>query len=222
MKVTILGSCRQQSILKYIEGTSIQEGLNYPHYTKEILQQIMYLKTRNISNNETRYCFRDGLLSFCQRFVNDEKYQTMKNEFETTDIFLVEIASRISYEWNELYLHHIAEEPYYQFPFRNELIKRDLTDDEIEQDIINIRDELYPKKLIVISHFSTYKYGKRYELINLLEQICLRLNIPFLNQSDIIEKYGINILVQEHVLSHYTQEGNEIVGKLLFEKINNI
>ena len=42
--ITILGSCRQLSILKYFNVSFIQEELNYPHYTKEILQQIIYLK----------------------------------------------------------------------------------------------------------------------------------------------------------------------------------
>jgi hypothetical protein len=64
--------------------------------------------------------------------------------------------------------------------------------------------------------------GKRFELIQLLERICNKLNIPFLNQSDIVKQYGTNILVQEPVLAHYTSDGLKHVGKILFDKINSL
>jgi hypothetical protein len=99
---------------------------------------------------------------------------------------------------------------------------RILTDEEIEEDIIQIRNELYPKPFIVISHFATYTRGKRYELIQLLQSICEKHNIPFLNQSNIIAKYGKGILAQEPVLAHYTSKGQVVVGKCLMDKIREV
>ena len=220
--ITILGSCRQKSISQYKQVSNIQEELNYPHYTKEILQQIRYLKYKNISNEETKYCFRTSLLHMCQREITDNVYTNLKTEFNKTSFFLVEIASRITYKWNNLYLHHIAEESKYGFFDRDKIIKQDSTNEEIEDDIIQIRNELYPKPFIIISHFSTYESGKRYELIKLLENICNKLNIPFINQSNIVKQYGNDIIVKEPVLAHYTPDGINYVGKILFNKINEV
>jgi hypothetical protein len=220
--ITIFGSCRQEPINKYFNVSNILSELNYPHYTKEILQQIRYLKYRNISNENTKFCFRSGLLKNCNSEISDSEYDKFKNQFNDTTFYLIEIASRISYKWNNLYMHHICEEENYCFPYKSEIIKQELTDEEIEDDIIQIRNELYPKPFIIISHFATYENGKRYELINLLENICQKLNIPFINQSKIIKQYGNDIILQERVLAHYTIEGLEYVGNFLFDKINEV
>jgi hypothetical protein len=220
--ITILGSCRQQSIIKYLNISLIQEELNYPHYTKEILQQIIYLKNKNISNDQSKFCFRSGLLDKCNIEITDEKYNSLKNEFDKTDFFLLEISSRKGYKWNNLYLHHIAENPEYCFHDIENIIKYELSDEEIEEDIINIQKELYPKKIFIISHFSTYSYGKRFELIRLLEKICLKRNIPFLDQTEIIKKYGPTILENEPVLVHYKKSYEYLVGEFLYNKIMEI
>ena len=220
--ITIFGSCRQTPIKDYLQVSNILDELNYPHYTKEILQQIRYLKYKNIPNNQTKYCFRTSLLNRCQTEISNDGYNKLKNEFDRSSFFLVEIASRISYKYNNVYLHHIAEDSQYGFFDRDKIIKEDLTDEEIENDIIQIRNELYPKPFIILSHFATYESGKRYELIKLLENICKKLNIPFINQSDIVKKYGNNIILKEPVLAHYTKEGLSYVGKILLDKINEV
>jgi len=159
------------------------------------------------------------------RPISEDQQKHFKTEFDNTSLFLVEIASRIAYVHtfgnapNPTYLHHIAEEREYGFPYRDQIMKQDLTDDQIEEDILTIRRELYPKPFIIISHFATYDHGKRYELIKLLETICAKYDIPFLNQSDIVAKYGTDILQKEPILAHYTDVGKTYVGKILFEKI---
>ena len=218
--ITILGSCRQQPISKYYKCSNIQE-LNYPHYTKEILQQIKYLKNKNISSENTKYCFRNGLLGKCKHELSDKTYDMLVSEFNNTTTFLVEIASRISYEWNGLYLHHIADEETYEFPYRKDIKKRDLTDEEIENDLIEIRKELYPKKLIIISHFSTYKKGKRYQLISLLRDLCQKLDIPFFDQTEVVETHE-NVILEEKVLAHFNDKGNIIIGNILKNKVDEV
>lgn len=216
--ISIFGSCRQLCVGAHVRMTSIMHNLNYPHYTKEILQEIKYLKTRHLSDQDANVCFRSGLLG--QPMYN-QKYEYLKAQFNNSTFFLVEIASRISYEWNGHYMHHIAEEDQYGFYDRANIVKRDLTDEEIEEDIIQIRNELYPRPLIIISHFSTYNHGKRFELVQLLERLCRNYNIPFINQSDIVRD-NPNILLEDKVLAHYNDAGNQIVGCILFEKIKEV
>ncbi len=219
MLITILGSCRQVPVSKYCKITNILEGLNYPHYSSEILQQIRYIKYKNINEYDTQFCFRSGILS--KNTISDLKYYELKRDFYDTTLFLVEIASRIAYKFNNLFLHHIAEEDKYGFVYKNNIHKYELSDEDIENDIINIRNELYPKPFILITHFATYNYGKRYNLIKLLESICLKYNIPYINQSDIVAN-NINILVDEPILSHYNHTGQDVVAKILYNKITEV
>jgi hypothetical protein len=220
--ITILGSCRQTPIEQHCKVTGILENLNYPHYTKEILQQIRYLKYKHIPAELGKFCFRSGLLSKCEKQLTDHAYNILKGQFNNTTFFLVEIASRISYKWRDLYLHHIAENEEYNFYDKNNIVKTELTDEEIEDDIIQIRNELYPKPFVIISHFATYDSGKRFELITLLKNICQKLQIPFINQSDIVKQYGRDIILNEPILAHYTDKGKTYVGKILFDKINEV
>jgi len=115
-KITIFGSCRQYSIKDNYKISSIQEELTYPHYSNEILQAINYCKYNNIKNEYTKYCFRTGLL-----LNKNIVFDNLKKEFIDTDIFIIEIASRISYKWNDLYLHHIAIDNKYNFPEINNI-----------------------------------------------------------------------------------------------------
>jgi hypothetical protein len=197
-------------------------NLTYSHYSSEILQVIKYLKYRNIKNEFTKYCFGTGLMSKCTKEITDENYNFLKNEFNKTTFFLIEIATIKKFKWNNLSLHRICTTEQFEFYDRDNVVIEDMTNEEIENDIIEIKNELFPKPFIIISHFSTNEEGKRYELTQLLKNVCLKYNIPFINQSDIIKEFGIDIIEKEEILAHYTNEGKEIVGKILFNKINDV
>jgi hypothetical protein len=221
--VTILGTCRQKGIEKFYPVTNILEDVNYCYSTKEILQEIHYLKFKNIDYNDTKYCFRTGLLSKCCLGIDDNKYNILKQEFDKTSVFLIEIASRKCYKYNNLYLHSIASHPNFNFDKHNEIEIKQLTNEEIEHDIREIVKELYPKKLIILSHFASYKYGDRYELIKLLEKICLKLDIPFIDQTEILDKYGVeNVIEKENKLIHYNEFGKTKIAELIKKKIHQI
>ena len=103
MKVTSLGSCRQHSLQQHFTVTQIQERLTYPHYTKEILQAIEFCKGISaIPGPLTQSLFRSGILE--QRSLDPRQF---KEEFESTDVFVVEIASRLAYRYKGFYAHHI-------------------------------------------------------------------------------------------------------------------
>ena len=105
MKVTILGSCRQDAIYKIpgVNVTGIKENISYPHYTKETLEVIKFCKTGHLTPEETISTFRTPILKNAKLYFND----ILNTNFNTTDIFIIEIASRITYEYNGRYVHHI-------------------------------------------------------------------------------------------------------------------
>jgi hypothetical protein len=220
MKVTSFGSCRQYSLGNNFQLTSIQEELTYPHYSKEIIQAIEYCKNiHTYSNDLTKFCFRTGILNKSPI----TKQQHIMKEFEETDIFVVEIASRIQYQWNGLYVHHILSEPQYGFSDIPSIKISDLTDEEIEADILKIRDLLAPKPFIAVSYIYTRTTGKRYELVQLLKNICTKHNIPFIDPSASLSAYSPSIIYRpEPVLAHYTEEGNKLIANIYKDYINSV
>lgn len=219
MKITVFGSCRQESLYDLYPITSIRNCLTYPHYSKEIVQAIEFCKgVSSIPHAMTQCAFRSGILG---RHPIDNK--RFIEEFQSTDLFVVEIASRISYVYNGWYVHHILEEPEYGFGDITNIVKCDLTDQEIEEDILRMKDLFHPKPFIIVSHIYTRKYGKRYDLVNLLKQLTSKHCIPFINPSEELSEYDPSVLYQsETVLSHYTPKGVELIRNVYTKYIERM
>ncbi len=224
--LTILGCCRQHS-LKYIYNVNnIIEGINYCHYSKEVLQLIQYLKYKNIDPEYTRYLFRSYILANYSCILDGPIYEDYKHQFETSDMVVIEIATRQAYKWHQkdvdYYLHEITHEEKYGFYDRSNIQVYQQSDEEIEADLIQIKNELMGKKFIIVSHLCTYEKGKRWELVCLLEKLCAKHSIPFFNQTLMIYKYGKGILINEPVYAHYNEIGHQLVGQELKKRIDRL
>jgi hypothetical protein len=220
MKITVLGSCRQYSIRKDYHVTSIQENLSYPHYTKEMLEVIKYCKFNHLTPEQTKYTFRTPILNKCP----DAYQKSYQKEFEETDLFVLEIASKLCYEYNGIYTHHIASEPEYNTSIKDDIKIRKQDDDEIENDILEIKS-LLNKPILIVSHLVTYDKGERYNLAELLEKLCSKYNIPFINPIKEFKKRNISmddLFHIEKVLAHYNQKGEEEIRKIYKETIDQI
>ncbi len=219
MRLTILGSCRQESLYSNYSVTNIRNNLTYPHYTKEIVQAIEFCKgISSIPYNLTKSIFRSGILSHTP--ISASPFIA---EFNSTDVFIIEIASRICYEYNGFYVHHILTEPKYGCPDISNIVIRDLTDEEIEHDLLKIKTLLFPKPFIIVTHICTRLSGKRYELVQLLKRLCKQHNIPLFDPCEETKEYSPDELyVKEDVLAHYTQEGHIIIGKKYNSFINSL
>jgi len=219
MYLTILGSCRQHSLNNIYNCTGIQEKLTYPHYTKEIIQTIKYLKYKNLDDSEVLLTFRTPIL---EKKISD--YNELKKDFDKTDIFLLEIASKIYYKYNNIYVHHIAIEDQYNISIKDEIIIGKLTKEEIEEDILNIQKELN-KPLIIISHIVTKNVGERYELKCWLEDICKKHSICFIDPvKNLLIKYNNidNLFLEEKSLNHYNDLGHKYIQSIYKDFIENI
>ena len=124
---------------------------------------------------------------------------------------------------NGFYLHHILSEESYNFYDRQNIEISDLTDNEIEEDLLKIRDLLSPKPFIVVSHFYTRKTGKRYELVELLRNLTTKHNIPFIDPMDHLSQYDPRIIfLMEPVLSHYTDFGHKLISQVYKNVIGQV
>lgn len=215
--ITIFGSCRQDSIynISNVKVTGIRDNINYTHYTKEVLELIKYCKYGHLSPEETLTTFRTPILKNRKLYYNN----ILVNNFNNTNVFFIEIASRLSYEYNNKYVHHILT---LNEELKKNIIIKKQNDDEIENDIIEIKKELN-KPIIIVGHIVTYQYGTRYELLKLLEKICVKYNILFINplKEISIRNYEITKLLDKD-LTHYNREGHIVVKSIYNDFLKKI
>jgi len=227
IKITLLGCCRQESLYndpKY-QITCIRNYISYSHYSKEALEIIKYCKYGHISPMDTMEVFRTPILE--KRPIYWNPYY--KNELDTSDVFIIEIASKTAYEFNNVYRHNIVVKPEHneKVSCKDNIIIRKQSYEEIENDILEIKRELGNKKIMIVSHIYSYEYGERYELVKCLETICQKYSITFLNPIREITlsfpEIDINTLfVNEDTLKHYNEFGHTIIKKVYDDFIQKI
>jgi hypothetical protein len=102
----------------------------------------------------------------------------------------------------------------------NNFIIEKQSDEEIENDILEIQKMLYPKKIIIVSHYNSKHNGEyinsRNHLINLLDNICKKYDIPFINPTIVLSNY-----TQEQVITSDLGHYNNIGINAFSNYINN-
>ena len=209
-KITLFGTCRLNRINNHNDLNNL---INYSHSTKEVIQFIKFLnRDIIIPKPYNLVCFRTALCE--NRYIDcDDTYNKL---FLDTDIFIIEICSNKTYIHNNFYLHHLSVDNRYSDGsstpreiLDNFTIKKQ-SDEEVENDILQIEKMLYPKKIIIVSHYNSKLNGEyinsRNRLINLLDTICKKHDISFINPTDVLSGF-----TQEQVMScdlgHYTELG---------------
>ena len=147
--------------------------------------------------------------------------EQFKGLLEQTDIFIIEISGRKTYKYNDIYLHS-ALTNYSNNEISQQIKINKQSDKEIENDILEIISQLNTKKIIIVGHIGSVKKGERYELLLLLEKICLENNILFINPVIEITKKGLNItdLVEnEEKILHYNEKGHKVIKEIFEEYI---
>jgi hypothetical protein len=226
MNITVFGSCRQDSLYNKYIVNRIKNDISYTHSTKEILEVIKFCKYGNMTPEETLYTFRTPLLNK-NPILSPDVY---KQDFENSELFVLEIASRTTYEYDNKFLHHIVydDERYINNEIKDKIIINKQTDEEIEKDIIQIKSELQ-KPMIIVSHLVTWDNGERYDLAILLENICKKHDILFINPVNEIVKRGddIDSLIENEfendikLTNHYNSTGHEVIQTIYDDYINH-
>lgn len=215
--VTIFGTCRLDSLSNY--NTRIKFEISYTYDTKEILEVIRFIKYNHLSAEQTITTFRTPMIEKKPVYAKD-----FEGIFENTDIFLIEICGKNSYKYNNVYVHSALAQ------FSNETIANSIviskqTDEEIENDIVEIIKELNNKNIIIIGHIVTEYKGERYELSKLLERICMKYNLLFIDPVTELTKRGYTILdlvAHERKIYHYNDAGHSAMKEIYEEYINRV
>jgi hypothetical protein len=224
--VTLFGTCRINVIKK---NNNLNNLISYHHSTKEIIQLINFIKNDiKIPKPYSQFCFRTGICKNKTILFTDYYNELFKN----SELFVIEISSRKNYIHNNFYLHHLCVDKHFPNHHKNtptDILNNHIiynqTDEEIENDIIHIQKILFPKKIIIISHCNSKlndKYlQKRAALVNLLENISNKYNIPFINAAIVLKKYNQHEIMQKDLM-HYTNFGLDKFGNYLNNFILNI
>ena len=219
-RIINLGSCRQDSLDKKFQTMHVNKLISYPHSTKEVLEVINFCKYGNLTPEETLYMFRTAMLNKIPILYRDK----LRVNFDMGDIYVIEITTNKLYKYNDKYLHHIAVDTALDENVRNNIEILFQTKNEIEDDIINIK-ELIIKPIVIIGHLVTSCIGRRYELSEWLREICHKYNITYINPVEELDKNKIGfkyLFEQEDKLAHYTPYGHEQISNIYYNIIKTL
>jgi len=217
--VTAFGSCRVSYVTN---NTRLSDAITYTHTTREVLQLIQFLKgDLKLEPPYSEICFRTGLLRGAPLLWEP----VFRDLYEQTDEFVVEVCSRKKYMHGGLCLHDLGVDK--RFPNFNqrtpanvleEFRVEEQTDEEIRQDLLELKAILSPRKMVVVSHYNA-KLGEEYlasrnALVELLKGVCAENAIPFLDPTEVLSEFSQEAVISPD-LAHYTQFGmNEFTRKL--------
>jgi hypothetical protein len=225
MSVTLFGSCRINGIKN---NNNLNSRINYTHSTKEVIQQIKFLLGElSLPSPFDRLCFRTGIVDN-KSIIYNHDFKRLYNE---STLCVVEICSGKKYMYDDFYLHHMCVDkriPDYkhntpQLVLDNfKCIKQ--TPAEIENDILEIKKLIEPRKLLVVTHYNPKINGNYIEsrnwLVTVLTEICEKHNILMINPTEALKSY-----IQEEVLyndmEHYTDFGLSKISEYLNDYIDN-
>ena len=214
--IIVFGSCRLDSLANY--NNRIKNEISYSYDTKEILEIIKFIKFNTVTPEQTITTFRSPMLNKIPIYSNN-----FNDIFDNTNIYIIEINSNKTYKYNNLYVHR-ALSSYSSPEIATQIKEIKLSDIEIENDINEIISLLNTKKIIFVGHLATYEHGERYKLCELIQTICKKQNILFINPVKEITKRGYNIYdlcIQEDKLLHYNVLGHNVMKEIYHDFIYN-
>ena len=169
-------------------------------------------------------CFRTAILEKKGISCTDQFYSI----FSDSDVVVIEICSSKTYIHQGYYLHHLTIDKRFselnieEFKDCQMVVQ---TDDEIEKDLLEIKRRLYPKKIIIVSHYNSLRDGiefpSRKHLIDLLSRLCTKYNIPFVDPTIALSAYPQEAVMTDD-LGHYTAFGRSEIANYMTLKISTL
>jgi len=225
MSITLFGTCRINGI---INNNNLNNYINYTHSTKEVIQLIMFLLGRlDLQSPYNRLCFRTGI---CDNIDIIYKLEYTKI-FNDSNVCIIEICSDKKYVYNDVYLHHLCVDT--RFAQYNHNTPQTILDNfkcikqtynEIENDILEIKALLEPRKILFVTHYNSKINGEyiesRNNLITFLGKTCEKYNIPIIKPSEVLKEYKQEEVITSD-LGHYTSFGLSKISEYIDAYINN-
>ena len=208
--IFISTSCRYG---KLVHPQPYHHYIHHTHNTQEFIQYIEYIKGElEIPSHLQSKVFRSQhLKSRNNQPLIDIDRGRLLQEYTRSNTVIVEICSVKIYELDGFNLHHLAvdggdgaiESQNYQGNFRIQ------SDQELHDDLKDIKQITHDKRLIVATHINPRKFPKRSLLINTLSRYCQGLKIDFHDASKIIGAKDVTDV------NHLNKKGHRIQAQTL-------
>jgi hypothetical protein len=236
--ITLFGTCRLNHIKNHTHLNNLINYTHSTKEVIQMIQFIR--GEHAIPPPYNVVCFRTGIMQrcgieYCDSYPLDKSpgYDALttaslppmlsyQDLLKNTEICIIEICSRKKYMHVDnlgktYYLHHLCVDPRktkHHSVTPAEIMKTYIieqqSDAEIERDILEIRQRLYPKKIVVVSHYDAQIDGEcivsRHELICLLKTLCETHQIPFVNPTEVLQDFPQEDVMKPD-LGHYTELG---------------
>lgn len=202
------GSCRVK-VKPLPENFYLTRRIAGTHTPLETLQLMRYINEKDF---KTKYLFSRVEL----KQINRKAY---KRYYDQSEVIVVEVCSRKVYEAKngDISLYEGAKLFRYELGDDKWNIKN-LTDQEIEDYIIEIKNYISPKKLVLITHYRCENVGSsRDELIDLVIKIAKKHNIVYFEPSYIV-KDKVNMENQ----NHYSEDGIQVYSNDIIKLLGSI
>ena len=206
-------------------NNNINNLTTYTHSAKEVLQLIYFLMGQvKLETPLDKLCFRRGIIENTPILYSEE----LRNTFIESTTVIIEICSNKTWVYNNNYLHHLCVDkrwpPHYQKNTPQQVLDNykciKQTPEEIESDLLKIKELIEPRKMILVTHYNSLMNGlhieSRNNLILLLNKIAKTHNINIVNPSEVLKTYTQEEVMKED-LGHYTDFG---ISKIT-EYLNN-
>ena len=213
-KIFLSGSCRIKNLKKEDSVIPYSSRIHHTHTTKECIQYLNYAKGLiDIPAHIENKVFQ----SYINNIINEKPIvkinrKKIQNEYQSSSWVVAEICSRKVYENEGFYLFHMAVDKgnmaYKEFEDKPSSSFKIQTNEELHQDLKEIKKVTSDKKLLIVSHMNFKQFEVRQDLINSLESSCDDLGIHFLDASKIINEQDDIIDV-----NHYTAKGYSKIKK---------
>lgn len=183
---------------------------------------------KRIILDDTPWVFRTAIRSK----VNVDLTAEIQELWSLCDTVVIEICSRKKYEYIDssnalLYLHHLIVDPrfvkYNDTTVQHRVVLQ--TDEEIEQDLLTIRDRIgLNRNLLIVTHYDALLHGQlihsRHTLIECVERLCTKHDWLCVNPTKVLIEYPQHEVMSED-LGHYTLKGEQIISTYIDEIIAN-
>ena len=213
-KIFLSGSCRIKNLKKEGAVTPYSSRIHHTHTTKECIQYLNYAKgLMDIPAHIENKVFQ----SYINSIINEKPIvkinrKKLQNEYQSSSWVVAEICSCKIYENEGFYLFHMAVDKgdmaHKEFEDRPSSLFKIQTNEELYQDLKEIKKVASDKKLLIVSHMNLKQFETRQDLISSLGLSCKDLGIHFLDASKIINEKDDIIDV-----NHYTTKGYSKIKK---------
>lgn len=195
-KTMFFGSCRVK-VKPLPQNFFLTRKIAGSHTPLETLQLLRYI---NEPDFKSKYLFSRVELNR----INKRGYKSL---YEESEIIVVEVCSRKVWEakTGDITLYEGAKLHKYELGSDNWTVKN-LTDKDIVDYILKIKDYISPKKMILVTHYRHKRVGlSRDELIDLVIDTAKEHNIVYFEPTYIVQD-------KKNVVNHthYTEDGIQV------------